>query len=163
MITRGWAFKVHGEAKPKGSKVCRRDPNHTLRETVDNKEWRDRVCQVAHRVVLEAADPQQPVEVEITFTLPRPPSHMGTGKNRHKVKPSSPVFPSLHGTGDEDKLRRLVLDALQDVGVLSDDAQVIRGWTEKHYDSQHPEEPPYIRTVDVLDRPGAVVRIRPIG
>lgn len=163
MMTRGWAFKVYGDPKPKGSKVCKRDPNHTLRETVDNKEWRSRVEAMAARTVKEQAGQQQPLEVEITFTLGRPPTHMGTGRNRHKVKPSSPIYPSLHGTGDEDKLRRLVLDAMQSAGVLSDDAQVIRGWTEKHYDVRHPEEPDYVRTFDVLDRPGALVRVRPVA
>lgn len=166
MITRHWGFRVYGLPKPKGSMKCigaRGQRKHVLVEQVDDGGWRKQVAAMAARCVEEKADPQQPIHVEITFTLPRPKSHFGTGANSRKVKLSSPVWPGGHGTGDKDKLERLVLDALQEAGVLVNDAQVVSGFTEKQYDAQHPGQEPFTRTFDVLDRPGAVVRLRPLG
>jgi crossover junction endodeoxyribonuclease RusA len=166
MITRHWGFRVYGLPKPKGSMKCigaRGTRKHVLVEQVDDGGWRQQVAAMARRCVEERADPQQPIHVEITFTIPRPKSHFGTGANARKVKLGAQVWPSTHGTGDKDKLERLVLDALQDAGVLVNDAQVVSGFTEKQYDAPHPGQEPWTRGGDVLDRPGATVRIRPLG
>lgn len=166
MITRHWGFKVFGLPKPKGSMKCigqRGKVKHQLVEQVDDGGWRDQVAALAKKCIEEQADPQQPLELDVWFTLPRPASHFGTGRNRHTVKLGAPVFPAAHGTGDKDKLERLVLDALQDVKVLRNDAQVIRGETVKVYDMPHGGEPPWVRLGDRLGRPGAVIRLRPLG
>lgn len=165
MITRHWGFKVYGTPKPKGSLAPKGRIGQRVRmvEQVDNKAWRAQVLAMAKRSVAEGADPHQPIEVEITFTLARPKSHYGTGRNARVVKLSAPVYPSAFGTGDADKLARLVLDALQDAAVLNNDAQVVRAFVEKHYDAPHGGQEPFLRSVDVLDRPGAVIRLRPLG
>jgi crossover junction endodeoxyribonuclease RusA len=159
MITRSWAFKVYGDPQPKGSMTCigQRGPkkHNLIEDNDDGPAWREKVAGIARSVVREIAGKWQPIAVEATFTLPRPKSHYGTGRNRHRVLPSAPEFPTPFGTGDEDKLERNVLDALKDAGVLLDDAQVQRIVSEKFYpDGGEPWS-------DALDRPGVVVRIRP--
>lgn len=162
MITQGWAFKVYGLPKPKGSMVCRRDPNHKLREMVKNAEWRKSVLEIAQATVKERADERQPIRTQMVFTLPRPVSHYGTGRNARILKPSAPEWPSTHGTGDKDKLERLVLDALESAGVLVNDAQVVIGPVLKAYPYTGDRDGLKGLWADVLDRPGAVVRLWPV-
>lgn len=164
MITRHWGFKVYGEPKPKGSMKCvgrRGKVKHQLVEQVDDGGWRDLVTAAARRFVLEVADEHQPIYAEMTFSLSRPSSHYGTGRNARLVKNSAPVWPTLFGTGDSDKLARLVLDALQDAGVLRNDAQVRPLYVDKAYWAPHPVVLPETVSPDVLGRPGAVIRLRP--
>lgn len=72
------------------------------------------------------------VEIVAVFYLPRPKSHMGTGKNAGTVKGSSPAFPIGSDTGDFENLVKVVCDAL--TGILwDDDSQVIRGRIDKVY------------------------------
>lgn len=164
-LTRGWAFRVYGEPQPKGSMKCigaRGSSNHQLIE--DNKDsgsWRDHIRTMAARpsVVGEGAAEHQAVMLEITSTLPRPKTHYGTGRNAHAIKASAPSWPTKHGTGDVDKLARLVLDALEDAHVLTNDAQVVEVRTYKCYPGSAPA---LARGYDVLDRPGVVVRVRPV-
>src|SRR5690606_26788393 len=61
----------------------------------------------------------EPVEIAMTFYLPRPKSHYGTGRNAGRVRDSAPTEPTTKP--DLDKLVRSTLDALTDVGVLRDD------------------------------------------
>lgn len=165
MITRAWGFKVYGDPQPKGSMKCvgaRGQRKHVLVEdNADTAPWRDKVAGVARRVVLEVADRHQAVSVEMLFSLARPASHYGTGRNARTVKGSAPLWPVAHGTGDSDKLERLVLDALQDAGILPDDAAVCPLYADKQYHDRHPVYDGLPRDPDLLDRPGVVVRIRP--
>lgn len=168
LLTRGWALRVYGDPQPKGSMKCigaRGKVKHQLVEdNTDSDPWRTKIAVVAGRLLaegkLERAAQYQPVEVELTATLPRPDSHYGTGKNRHTVKASAPVWPTTFGTGDVDKLARLVLDALEDVAVVHNDAQVIELHAFKCYPASTAA---MARGWDVLDRPGVVVRVRPVG
>lgn len=167
-LTRGWAFKVYGDPQPKGSMKCigaRGTRGHQLIE--DNKDsgpWMDKIRHMAlgpalGGVVGESAAEHQAVMVEITSTLPRPKSHYGTGRNEHTVKDSAPEWPTKHGTGDVDKLARLVLDGLETSGTLLNDAQVVEVRTYKCYPGSTAA---LARGYDVLDRPGVVVRVRPV-
>lgn len=163
MISRHWGFKVYGDPKPKGSMKCvgaRGKRKHVIVEDVDDGGWRDLVTAMARKHVLEQAAEHQPVYVEITFSLARPASHYGTGRNARLVKASAPLWPTVAGTGDTDKLARLVLDALQDAAVLRNDAQAVAVLASKAYTDPHPAMS-WAELSDVLDRPGAVVRIRP--
>lgn len=166
MITQQWGIKVYGDPEPKGSLKCigaRGQRKHVLVEdNAGSDPWRAKIAGQARRWIKEKADKQQPVAVDVTYSLARPGGHYGTGRNAGAVKLSAPVYPSQKGTGDEDKLRRLVLDALQDAGVLKDDAQVIGGENWKHFHDAHPGARPAER-YDVLDRPGLVIRVRPLG
>lgn len=170
MITREWGFRVFGDPEPKGSMKCigavGKLRHQLVEDNKDSDKWRSAVIGIATSVVHEQADEHQPITVEMTASLPRPASHYGTGRNRWQVKPSSPVYPTLFGTGDVDKLARLVLDALADAHVLKNDAQVCHLWTDKLYAG--PNHHPVLSTAlidasDVLDRPGIIVRVRPRG
>lgn len=174
MITQGWAFRVWGDPQPKGSMKCIGAVGKLKHQLVpDNKDsdaWQAKVCGVAAALLkkgqLEPADDHQPVYVEVCASVERPASHYGTGRNRHSVKASSPVWPTLFGTGDTDKLARLVLDALADAKVLVNDAQVRPLLSDKWYagPNHHPIlSAPQIASSDVLERPGVVVRIRPVA
>lgn len=160
MLTLEVVLTVPGAAAPKGSLRCRRDPQHRLRE--DNprtKPYRDNIAGWAKRLVREDNRPalRQPVGVEITFTFHRPSAHFGTGRNRGILKHSAPVHPSVKTVGDSDKLARNVLDALQDAGVLRDDAQVVELSARKAYARQSGAQ-----GSDVLSYAGTVIRIYPI-
>ena len=65
-----------------------------------------------------------PVHVWLTFCFARPASHYGTGRNAGKLKPSAPPFHTK--APDVDKLARLVLDAMENAGIVANDAQVIQ-------------------------------------
>jgi Holliday junction resolvase RusA-like endonuclease len=159
MITREHVITIGGTPVPKGSLKCvgtRGGRRHQLIE--DNPatdEWRRTVAlAVRHATWPNQADKHQPIGVEITSTLPRPARHFGTGKNTHTPRPTAPQHPATGGTGDVDKLARLILDALQDADVLHDDAQVIEVVSRKAY----PETP----VPDALDHLGVRIRLYPI-
>ena len=130
--------RVHGIPAPQGSK--RHVGNGRMIES--SKEvgpWREAV----KAAVLTATGRRPttldgPVEIIMTFYLPRPKSHYGTGRNASRVRDSAPTEPTTKP--DLDKLVRSTLDALTDVGVLRDDAQVVRIEAAKVY--AWPQEPP---------------------
>lgn len=71
-----------------------------------------------------------PVMVTVQFTLPRPQSHYGTGKNAGVLKATAPERHPKKP--DLDKLVRAVLDALTGV-CWRDDAQVCYVGASKYY------------------------------
>lgn len=71
-----------------------------------------------------------PVRLSITFILPRPKSHFGTGKNADVLKPSAPKMPITKP--DLTKMIRAVEDALRGV-IWKDDNQVVGQKTDKIY------------------------------
>lgn len=169
MLDSEWRITIPGTVQPKGSLKCvgrRGKRAHVLLE--DNKDstpWRKAVTGWLVRKWPTKAAPRQPLGAEVTFTLARPAGHYGTGRNAGRLKPSAPAFPTTHGTGDVDKLLRLILDAMQDAGHLVDDAQVIEVTTRKAYvlstgtDTIAPLDPdPY----DRLPYPGVCIRLYPI-
>lgn len=59
------------------------------------------------------------------FVFERPPSHYGTGRNRHLVKASAPAYPGLgKNGGDLDNLVKLMKDALNTIA-YHDDSQIV--------------------------------------
>ena len=153
---------VPGHPAPKGSLRCvggRGGRGHTLIE--DNprtKPWRDTITRLARRAT-QAAAKAQPVVVEATFTIPRPASHYRTGKHSETIRPAYvAALPTGRGSGDTDKLVRLVLDALQDAGILPDDAQVVEVVGRKAFtlDPGAAEMVP-----DAMATPGARIRVYP--
>lgn len=165
MLDHEITLRIPGHPAPKGSLVCRRDPHHRLRE--DNpktKPWRDKIADAVRRKwpTQQHAGPQQPLGVEVTFSVDRPAGHYGTGRNARTVKPSAPAFPSMLSrlacgcSGDTDKLLRLVLDAFQDTDVLPDDVQIVDVVGRKRYAVEGSIDP------DVLPWPGAVIRLYPV-
>ena len=133
---------VEGIPAPKGSLRCSRTPAHALYE--DNpktKPWRKKVSAAFEGA--EAADPNQPLDVEITFTFDRPKT---TRRELPAVKP------------DVDKLVRTILDALEDAGVLTNDSQVVDLTARKRYADPTLTTHPFN---DALPYPGVRIRINP--
>jgi crossover junction endodeoxyribonuclease RusA len=99
--------------------------------------WREAVRAETQRVLLGTHSrwlDGGPLAVEITFRLPRPGAHYGTGRNASKLKPSAPIFPA--GRPDLDKLTRAVLDGLTAGGAWRDDSQVVSLQACKLYGQQ---------------------------
>lgn len=166
MLSDEWVITIPGRPKTKGSMKCigrRGKQAHTLIE--DHKSsgpWREHVVGWLTKRGDVAAVPGQPLGAEVTFTLPRPKSHYGTGRNEHVVKASVTDYPTGHNTGDVDKLARLILDALQDGprAVIPDDAAVVDLNARKRFTLRpgEPEPDPY----DRLPYPGVRIRLYPL-
>lgn len=130
--------RVHGIPAPQGSK--RHVGNGRMIESSRKVgPWREAV----KAAVLTATNRKPttvdgPVRVDVTFILPRPKSHLGTGRNAGRVRDSAPSDPV--GKPDLDKLLRSTLDALTDVGAIRDDSQVVRIEAAKVY--AWPQESP---------------------
>lgn len=140
-----WAVKVYGDPAPKGSLKCvgRNGRHQLVEDTARTKPWRELVKQAGQALPLPGPL-SGPVGVEATFTVQRPAS----------VKPESRLWPWKRSSGiggDSDKLARTLLDGLQDAHVFADDAQVCDLRAVKAY--------PHTPVPDVLERPGAVIRV----
>jgi Holliday junction resolvase RusA-like endonuclease len=163
VLTTELVVTIPGHPAPKGSLKCiggRGGRGHVLIEdNARTKIWRSTVAGWLTRAVPERfnAEKGQPIGAEITFTLPRPRGHYGTGRNSDVLKPNAPRHPVSHTTGDVDKLLRLALDALQDTPILPDDCAVIEVHTSKAYPRTAREA-----WGDVLGYPGVVIRLYPI-
>ncbi len=159
MLTTELVLSIPGHPAPKGSMKCIGGKGGGHRLIADNKRtkpWRDAVALWVRRSWTQTVDPGQPVGVEVTFSLPRPKGHYGTGANAGHVKASAPDHATSHSTGDVDKLARLVLDAIQDTDVLPDDSAVVELTARKAYLGLEDDHD------DVLGYPGVVIRLYPI-
>jgi Holliday junction resolvase RusA-like endonuclease len=92
--------------------------------------WQGVVAHAAHAAGVRPADGGVALSVSLTFFLPRPRSHYGSGKNAAVLKATAPRFPT--GKPDVDKLERACLDALTGVGYV-DDSQVVETHPAKRY------------------------------
>lgn len=126
------AIEVRGLPAPQGSKRPVRLGNGRAGVVESSKAvgpWREAVraeCQG------QAAEPiPGPVNVTVSFLLPRPISHFGTGRNAGMVRPSAPAYPA--GVPDLDKLVRSTLDGLTAGGAIDDDARIVRIIASKNY------------------------------
>lgn len=143
---------VLGRPRPKGS--MRHVGNGRMIEQVKGSgDWRTD-CIVAAREQL-AADRKHGgpkhrecypltgrVRIRVTFTFTKPKSAPKTTE----------TWPITRTSGDIDKLARNVLDALVDAGVLTDDSLCTDLDVRKRFVG-HQE-------IDVLDVPGAVIRVQ---
>ncbi|MCG3776922.1 MAG: hypothetical protein JW395_3794 [Nitrospira sp.] len=75
-----------------------------------------------------------PLRCDLTFMVPRPKGHFGSGKNGGILKASAPTRPT--GKPDRDNLEKAVLDAITAAGVWADDSQVTAGDVRKRYTPQ---------------------------
>ena len=91
--------------------------------------WRNAVRTETQSVITVPFD--GPVKVEVSFYLPRPKSHYGTGRNAGVLKESALRYPT--GVPDIDKLCRSTLDVLKEGGAYHDDAQVVHLVASKVY------------------------------
>lgn len=128
---------VYGTPAPQGSK--RHVGNGVMIESSKKvKPWRQDVKHAALDALIDQRcvsarpwGPDHPLQVEITFYLPRPRSHYGTGRNAATLKPSAPTRPAVKP--DIDKLTRSTLDALGEAGLWTDDSRVAVLLAEKQY------------------------------
>ena len=164
-MTQPIVIAVHGQPAPQGSKrafaVRGKGGVPTGRIAVIEsshdrvKSWRQAVIDAAlatHRPYAWPLD--GPLRLGIVFALPRPKSHYRTGSNSHLLKDSAPRHPI--GTPDLSKLLRATEDALTDVGIWRDDAQVVHySRLEKCYAGFFGDH--------ILTGPGAVISITPLA
>jgi crossover junction endodeoxyribonuclease RusA len=123
---RGFAVKAKGAYTGKVAQV---------ESSAKVKPWRMAVKYAALNEIALGVTPYEtmrgPVVLGVTFRLPRPKGHYGTGRNAGLLKPSAPWFPA--GRPDLDKLLRSTFDALGEAGVWGDDAQVVKVYGSKEY------------------------------
>jgi Holliday junction resolvase RusA-like endonuclease len=130
---RAVTFTVPGVAAPAGSKrgfVNRRSGRVIITDdSKRSKPWQARVADAA--IDLELAELLAgPLMLRLTFHLPRPAGHFGTGRNAGTVRPSAPEYPTVKP--DVTKLVRAVEDALTGL-IWRDDAQVVDQQASKLY------------------------------
>lgn len=161
MLTKEIRATIPGNPAPKGSLKCVGGPkgrgHRLVEDNARTAPWRKKIADgLRHHWPTNArADDRQPVGAEITLTIDRPANHYGTGRNATVLKPSAPRWPVGHNTGDIDKHARLVLDALQDAGVLPDDCIVVELNARKAYVGCR-------WTPDALGHAGVVIRVYPM-
>jgi Holliday junction resolvase RusA-like endonuclease len=121
MPSEGIEFTVYGAPVPQGSK---RILHGNLIEMggARLRSFRQDIHVGALQEMQGASPFVEPVEVRIMFSIPRPKSHYGTGRNASRRKEGLPVAPAK--TPDIDKLGRAVLDGLTGAA-FRDDAQVV--------------------------------------
>jgi Holliday junction resolvase RusA-like endonuclease len=120
-------FFVAGIPKPGGSKKAFVNKYTGRANVVDDskgsKPWKACVSLAAAEAMTRAI--KTPLEgclaVKMTFYLPRPKGHFGSGKNAGVIKASAPPFPGVKP--DLLKLARSTEDALTGI-VWRDDAQI---------------------------------------
>jgi Holliday junction resolvase RusA-like endonuclease len=128
----GVSFTVYGTPVPQGSK---RAFGRNVVEIADARlrSWRQDVTLTARQAMGALPILPGPVEIRLLFFFPRPKGHYGTGRNKDRLKRSSPAYPAVKP--DLDKLARAVLDALTNV-CFRDDSQVVTLSCQKLYDDQ---------------------------
>lgn len=95
-----------------------------------NKDWRAVVALAAERAMAGRPPLAGPLALSMTFFLPRPKGHFGTGRNARVVRAAAPGHPAVKP--DTTKLVRSSEDSLKGICWL-DDAQIVRQHAEKCY------------------------------
>ena len=100
-----------------------------------NTEWRKAVALLGRQAYGIQAPMEGPLGIRVTFYMPRPLYHYGTGKNKLVVKDHAPKYSTAKP--DLTKLMRSTEDALK--GILwIDDAQICRQELDKLYTAHQP-------------------------
>jgi Holliday junction resolvase RusA-like endonuclease len=150
---RGVRFTVHGHAQPAGSKkpfAIKKDGKTTGQIVVvdansRSKGWKSTVAEAAAQAADDQFFADEPLELLLTFYVPRPKSHYGTGANAGKVKASARGLPTVKP--DCTKLLRGVEDAMTGV-VYRDDAQIVAQTVTKRYGTPERVEVAVLPVVD---------------
>ena len=120
--------------KIKGIPVAKKRPrfarrgNHVV--TYDDQETDAGRFLVGLRAVWRREPITEPVRLHLSFFLPRPKGHYGTGKNSAKLKPSAPAEHTTRP--DVDNLAKFVKDCCNGE-VWKDDSQVHELYAGKMY------------------------------
>lgn len=128
------AFTVHGVAQPAGSKKGFYNAKARRVVIVDDakksRPWKAQVADAAAEAMNGRALLDGPLLLELTFWLPRPKGHFGSGRNAQAVRASAPHAPAVKP--DLLKLARAVEDAVTGV-CYRDDAQITTEILQKAY------------------------------
>jgi crossover junction endodeoxyribonuclease RusA len=122
--------EVHGIPAPQGSKR-HIGGGRMVEMSKAVGPWREAVRGETQRAMNGHGMLGGAVRCAITFYLPRPAGHYGTGRNKGKIRRSAPHWPAVRP--DLDKLARAVLDGLTEGGAWKDDSQVIQLNVRKIY------------------------------
>ena len=162
MLANEIRIAIPGHPKTKGSMKCigrvGKRGHVLIEDHKTSKPWLDTLTGWLNKMLAgREAAAGQPLGVEASFSIDRPKSHYGTGKNARTMKDRFlNAYPVGHNTGDVDKLLRVVLDALQKADVIPDDCAVVECTTRKGYITVgDPVD-------DFMPNPGVVVRLYPI-
>ena len=118
---------------PKGqprAKACKRGNHAGVYDPGTADEWKMFVRDAA----LKAWDKikwEGPLRVDLTLYFPRPKGHFGTGKKAGILKETAPIWHT--SKPDRDNSDKAILDALTNVQIWNDDAQVCDGRIKKLY------------------------------
>ena len=128
-------FTVWGEAVPAGSKTSFGkgrvvDSGEKRKKKMKTSEWRSHVQKAAGEAMADSELFPGALNLLVTFYMPRPKGHFGTGRNAGTLKKSAPAYPIV--MPDTTKLLRAVEDAMTGV-VWRDDAQVVDQHARKVY------------------------------
>ena len=119
----------------KGKPIAKKRPRFVRRgkfvgtynpqETEEGRFLWDVKAQIGNRKPIEG-----PIIIQMTFYMPRPKNHFGSGKNEGVLKKTAPRFHT--STPDLDNLEKFVFDCLNGV-VWIDDALVVKATSIKAY------------------------------
>lgn len=147
------SFTIHGKQITQGSKLSHALYGHDGKPVVKNgrvitvtrndnenlDNWRQQVASVARaeferQYGKDAPLLMGPIQLSVSFFIPRPKGHFGTGRNSATLKPSAPK----HHIGKPDslKLTRAIEDALSGV-VYGDDSQICFHDITKHWGASY--------------------------
>jgi crossover junction endodeoxyribonuclease RusA len=157
---------VYGQPAPQGSKRAfsgKRKDGSTYSGVIESshdrvKSWREAVKAAGledvsyRRGAGELRPLNGPLTVVMVFSLRRPQSHYGTGRNARTLKATAPARPAK--APDLSKLCRATEDALEEVGLLDNDSLIVEyARLAKVWCGEDP---------DALGVPGAVITIRQV-
>ena len=87
--------------------------------------WKSQIAVAAKEQGVAGLMLDMPLRVDITCYFRRPKSHYRTGKNSHILRENAPKWNA--SKPDRDNLDKAICDALTNLGVWRDDAQVVDG------------------------------------
>jgi Holliday junction resolvase RusA-like endonuclease len=126
-------FFVPGVPQPAGSKRAMHHKQSgkiiVLDDARKSRPWKERITGIAidHKPPALLAGP---LFLSMSFRMPRPKDHWGTGRNASRLKSWAPLYHT--GKPDLTKLVRAAEDACTGV-IWSDDSCIARQSAEKHY------------------------------
>lgn len=124
---------VYGKASPAGSKTAGISKSGKMFVRDSSKgsyEWKKNVAREAAVAMGGAPLLTEALELSLTFYVPRPKGHYGSGKNASVIKASAPAHPT--SKPDVLKLARAVEDGMTGIA-YRDDAQIVSENIRKVY------------------------------